>query len=330
MSSSSGCACKVPGSVLKAEAARAFGAVYGDCSPFNPAAQPEDCAVLRIERDSVLATVDFGPVVGRDLVAAGKISALHAFSDVYAMGGVPTHAMVMAAITSENAEAHLCALMTGVLQACKGDDVAVVGGHSIIAAEALIGLSVIGTTGPRGVIAKHTTASGQHLLLSKRIGVGTLMRAYKLGVVEDDDLASAIDQMTQSNRTSSALAVKIGVSAMTDVTGFGLLGHLAEMLPGDLGAALSIGAIPFLPSAVLAAKRLQESRWVEANHDYSLLQKRILGEVEPSIESLLHDPQTNGGLLVSAGDAGAEALIQSGLFTSIGHVTNDSCLTLMQ
>jgi selenide,water dikinase len=157
-------------------------------------------------------------------------------------------------------------------------------------------------------------------LLSKPLGVGLILRGYKLGLLDEAVLATAISIMTTSNASASAAMVEAGVHASTDVTGFGMLGHLAEMLTPDLGAILELATIPVLSEALSLPPQAARTIWIENNYEYATAHNKISGVIEVHRLSHLLDPQTNGGLIVSASRDAARRLQDQG-FSVIGQVT---------
>jgi selenide,water dikinase len=309
---------------MEAAVARAWAEAYPDRAGGSPAEHPADSAVLDAGPVRLLMTEDFGPVVCNDLERAGRVAALHALSDVYACLGTPRWARVLFVAKTGATVEQMATLLTGVYKACAADGVEVAGGHSIVSAEWMAGLAVVGTVGPRGPLTKRGARDGDRLLLSKPLGCGAVLRAYRLGQATEADLDEALAVMTTSNRGAAAHAAEARVHAGTDVTGFGLLGSLAEMLDGDLGATLTLQQVPVLAATRRLGGRFGHSRWIDGNWDYARDRRRVVGVRElPQLLPLL-DPQTNGGLLVAADEQAAARLAAQGAFTVIGEVNQSA------
>jgi selenide,water dikinase len=190
----------------------------------------------------------------------------------------------------------------------------------------MAGLSVIGTaaTAP---LRKTGAKAGDRLFLSKAIGTGICLAGYRRGLCDDVALEHAMETMLLPARIAAAPAVKRYATACTDVTGFGLLGHLAEMLEFPLGATLRRGAIPALPFALEPPREVAESAWVRNNYEYvtSRLELRHSGPIY-QLAALL-DPQTNGPLLAAAPESAAGAMREAG-FSEIGEITDRAAIVL--
>jgi selenide,water dikinase len=305
---------------MEAAVVRAWAETFPDQTGASPAERPADSAVLDAGPVRLLMTEDFGPVVCNDLEQAGQVAALHALSDVYACLGTPRWARVLFVAKTGATVEQMAALLKGVYKACAANGVEVAGGHSIVSAEWMAGLAVVGTVGPHGPLGKRGARDGDRLLLSKPLGCGAILRAYKLGQATEADLDEALAVMTTSNRDAAGHAAEAHVHACTDVTGFGLLGSLAEMLDGDLGASLTLEQVPVLPAARRLSDKFAQSRWIDGNWDYARDRRRIIGVRGPAELLPLLDPQTNGGLLVAADEQAAALLVARGEYTVIGEV----------
>jgi len=323
MSERCGCMAKLDGVTLGRVVSGAF------ASASNPrgetVSRPEDCAVLPAMAGQVLSSVDFGPLVGPDLYRSGRIAAVHGLSDIYAMGGRPRAALAMLVVDPSQPERAATDVLEGILASCAADEVEVLGGHTIVGQEALAGVSVVGEVGER-LLYKQGAKAGERLLLSKPVGAGLALRAYRHGLLELADLEPALRSMEASNRVASRCAIEAEVRAATDVTGYGLLGHLAEMLATEgLGAKVSLGNVPILEAAVSLPKLFARSRWMEANLEYCRGLTRLSGVLDRELISPLLDPQTSGGLLLAAPAERVEQLCRVG-FHAIGVVTKQSGL----
>lgn len=324
MSERCGCQAKLAGSELQGLLRDARSAVSADGPPVPVF---EDCAVLDASAERLLATTDFGPLVGPDLVRAGRIAAAHALSDVYAVGGRPREALAMLIVDQRLPRRAASDVLAGMLATCRGEDVRLVGGHTVVGSEAMAGLSVIGVaSGP--LLRKDGARPGDALLLSKPLGLGMVVRAYRAGALDDAALEPALAVMQTSNREAARSAAEAGVRAATDVTGFGLLGHLAEMLAGErLGAIVDLGAVPVLDAARRLPGHYAHSAWIDDNLSYCRRSIKLVGGDRARVAPLL-DPQTSGGLLVAVAPAGVQRLQAAG-FARIGEVTDGPALELV-
>ncbi|HEY1359975.1 MAG TPA: selenide, water dikinase SelD [Thermoleophilaceae bacterium] len=300
LSHGAGCACKLPAAELHA--------LLEDLPlPRNDdvlvaADTADDAAVYRVADDlALVSTADFFTPIVDDPYDFGRIAAANALSDVYAMGGRPLTALNLVAWSLESLGSELLReVLRGGADVAGEAGVAVVGGHSIDDPEPKFGMAVTGTVHPERLVRNSTARAGDELFLTKPVGGGVASTALKRGLATNGD---AIEVMTRLNRDDAAAAVAAGASAMTDVTGFGLLGHLHELTGASgLAAELEADAVPAI-EGVLALLRSEEppiaggSRrnrdWVEPHVDWS-------ESVPEERRWLLCDAMTSGGLLVAA------------------------------
>ena len=326
MSPRCGCLAKVDGVALASMVSDAF-ARSGQ--GLGPAAGPEDCAVLPAIAGPLLATTDFGPLVGPDLYRAGRIAAAHCLSDVYAMGGQPLHALALLLVDPALPARAGTDVLAGMVAACAADDVALVGGHTVLAQEAMAGLAVIGQGG-HVTLGKQGARPGDRLMISKPVGSGMVVRAYRQGLVDDAALEEALRHMETSNRAASSAATAAEASAATDVTGFGLLGHMAEMLaPEGHGAVLALEHVPLLEAVRELPAALSRSTWIEQNLAYCRGLASLEGAQDRARVAPLLDPQTSGGLLVAVDQEHVGELVEAG-FHAIGTVINETRLEIVK
>ena len=269
----------------------------------------DDAAVYRLTPEiAIIATADFITTVVDDALDFGAIAAANSLSDVYAMGGDPLLALNLVGFPRD-------ALDLTVLEEILSAGAAVVheagaltaGGHSIDDPELKFGLSVVGRVHPDRVVRNSGGRPGDVLYLTKPLGVGILTTAAKREAIGPDTLAPAVAQMRRTNRDASRAMLAAGVHAATDVTGFGLLGHLWEMLAGGgLGAEVSFSALPILPGV----EALARAGVVPGGTERNLAAAR--GFVDSALEDwqllVAADAQTSGGLLVAVGPADAQRL----------------------
>src|SRR3954464_1160053 len=244
LSHGAGCACKTPPGVLHpllAELPRS-----DDPALIVGHESADDAAVYRISESlAIVTTVDFFTPIVDDPYDFGRIAATNALSDVYAMGGTPLTALNLVAYSIERlGEGPLRDILRGGGDVAAEAGVAIVGGHSIDDAEPKYGLAVTGAVDPRRLLRNSTARAGDALYLTKPVGGGVASTAAKRGVASKALMRTAIDVMTTLNRDASVLAVAADTSALTDVTGCGLLGHLHEVTLGSgLAAEVDAGAV---------------------------------------------------------------------------------------
>jgi selenide,water dikinase len=272
----------------------------------------DDAAVVRLGSDGqgvVLTTDVIAPIVD-DPELFGEIAAVNALSDVYAMGGRPRFALNLVFFPDERLPLTvLQAVLRGGARACARAGVAVVGGHSVRDPELKFGLSVTGEVALAEVLSNRGARAGQALVLCKALGTGVIGTAIKQGVASPTELAAAVASMTCLNDQALAAAREHGVTACTDVTGFGLLGHLRNILRGsELAAQIQMRALPVLPGVLdhIAAGRVPGGSRANLAFLQPLLRRR--GVDVTGLTLLAADAQTSGGLLLTVEAARADAL----------------------
>ena len=268
---------------------------------------------------AIISTTDFFTPIVDDAHAFGKIASANAISDVYAMGGKPLMAIAILGWPVNALPAALAAeVLEGARTICAEAGIPLAGGHSIDSTEPIFGLAVTGIT-PIANLKKNNTAKlGNVLFVTKPIGVGILATAQKRDAMDPEDLAPFIDQLTTLNKIGEILGGIPEVHALTDITGFGLLGHLIEMAEGsELSAHIYYSKIKMIEAAkkYLAQRMVPDATYRNWNC-YSTKTSFDPGVNVMEAFSMLPDPQTNGGLLVAV-DPSAVALIQE-LFTKNG------------
>jgi selenide, water dikinase len=303
LSHGAGCACKLPLATLEqlmASVGQGLGA-GGDANLLVGAADGDDAAVLRLDdqRALVLTTDFFTPIVD-DARDWGRIAAANALSDVYAMGGWPLIALNLTAWPAELPVELLAEVLRGGAEVAAQAGCPVVGGHSIDDPEPKYGLAVVGMADPGRLLTIARARPGDWLVLTKPLGTGVVATAVKRGDPDPAQVAAAVAAMTTLNRDAAEAALAAGVEAATDVTGFGLLGHLHRMLRAS-GTAGEVHAarVPFLPGAAELAAAGFVSGGTRNNEAYLRDHVDLEPGLPPVVATLLHDAQTSGGLLLS-------------------------------
>ena len=260
---------------------------------------PDDAAVYRITDDvAIVQTIDFFTPIVDDPFAWGQIAAANALSDVYAMGGKPVTALNLIGWPRSLDFELLGRVIDGAVDVCDRASVSIVGGHSVDDPEPKFGMAVTGTVHPDRVVRKTGAAAGSMLVLTKPLGMGIISSGIKDGVTSEETTRIAIDIMTRLNADAAEAMTEVGVEAATDVTGFGLIGHLSGMLGDELDANLDFDSIPVLHEAFdLAAKGVLPGG---SKRNYEAMKDRVdVGDLDAAATAVLFDAQTSGGLLMA-------------------------------
>jgi selenide,water dikinase len=313
-----GCGCKIAPAVLSKMLSKLpLSAAFPDL--LVGISTSDDAAVYRLnDEQAVIATTDFFMPIVDDAFDFGRIAATNALSDVYAMGGKPILALAVVGMPVDKLPLETVqAILAGGASVCEAAGIPVAGGHSIDSPEPIYGLVAIGLVHPSQIKRNDQARPGDVLILGKPIGVGVLSVALKKGELDPGGYRQMIDTTTQLNSIGSDLAARPDVHAMTDVTGFGLLGHLLEMCRGSsLAADIALGQLPVLPAALAFARKGYATG--AAGRNWNSYGESV--ELAPGIEEwqrqLLCDPQTSGGLLVACAPDAAEEVL--GLLRSQG------------
>lgn len=260
-----------------------------------------------------MQTVDFFTPIVDDPFDWGRIGAANAFSDVYAMGGTPITALNLVAWPVEQLSLELLArVLEGGLTVARQAGVAVVGGHSIHDPEPKYGMAVTGLVDPGKVVLNSTMRPGDSLFLTKPLGLGIITTAVKRREASPEQLDRAVETMTALNAPAASAMVETGVSGATDVTGFGLLGHLHVALRASGASAhIEAGSVPVLPGTLDLAERGIVPSGTHANHEFVTEAVDWGGIPEPE-QFVLADAQTSGGLLIAV-PTGRAAALREGL-----------------
>ena len=261
----------------------------------------DDAAVYRLTDDlAVIQTVDFFPPIVDDPYDFGAIAVVNALSDVYAMGGVPLLALNIVCFPEDLPKEILGRILLGGMDAAREAGVVIAGGHTVKDREPKYGLAVTGVVHPNRIVTNAATAAGDNLVLTKPLGSGIITTAAKAGVTDDATLAGAVAAMRQLNRAASEVMQEAGVKAATDITGFGLIGHLLGMLRASgTGAALSMSSVPLLPGVRDLAERAVVPGGTRNNLDAFDSDVAWGPEITDEDKLILCDAQTSGGLLIA-------------------------------
>jgi selenide,water dikinase len=259
----------------------------------------DDAAVYRLDDERALVfTVDFFPPVVDDPRDYGAIAATNALNDVFAMGGVPLLALSVTAFPEEQPIEVLAEVLAGAGEVVRAAGAILAGGHTIRDTEPKYGLAVVGTVHPQGIWPKSGALAGDALFLTKPLGTGLVLQAQRDGRAPDGALAAAVAAMRTLNRDVADALRPFLPNAVTDVTGFGLLGHAYEVASRS-GVRLVIDsqALPALPGALELAGAGVRTGGDRRNREYA--GPRVDSAAEPAREALAYDPQTAGGLLIA-------------------------------
>jgi selenide, water dikinase len=294
----------------------------------------DDAAVYRVSADlALIQTLDFFPPVVDDPYTYGAIGAANAMSDVYAMGGEVRFALNIAAFPEDLDPEILAEIFRGGAEKVREAGGIIAGGHTIFDAEPKYGLSVTGMVHPDAVIRTGGAQVGDAILLTKPIGTGVLLTAAQQSHEGSEaGLAAAIESMLALNRHPSHLARAAGVHAMTDVTGFGLLGHASEVArQSDARLVIESSEVPLLTDALHFAEAGAVTGGGSRNREQLDGRVALAEGLDDALGQLLFDPQTSGGLLIAVPEASAEALRESieqeiGGCWRIGHVEDGAPL----
>ena len=262
----------------------------------------DDAGVYKISEDlALIQTVDFFTPIVDDPYGFGQIAAANALSDVYAMGGTPKTAMNLVAFPIKTMDIGILRqIIQGGLDKLTEAGVVLVGGHSIEDKELKYGLSVTGLVHPQRVLVKRNLRPGDRLVLTKPIGTGIVNTAIKAGMAPAALVERVTRLMVGLNRTAAEVMSRFEVHACTDVTGFGLLGHLAEMVCGSgMGVKVLARQVPVIPEALEYASMGLIPAGAYKNKEFRESMVTFAGTVERSRRDVLFDPQTSGGLLIS-------------------------------
>jgi selenide,water dikinase len=274
----------------------------------------EDAGVYKLTGElAIVQTVDFFTPIVDDPYSFGQIAAANALSDVYAMGGKPLTALNIVCFPIKTMDISILRqVLAGGLDKMHEAGVALVGGHSVDDRELKYGLSVTGTIHPEKVIRNRGAGAGDRLILTKPLGVGIINTALKRGMAEQSSVEKATACMAALNSTASELMIKTGVTACTDVTGFGLLGHACEMIENTgTGMVIDSASVPYIPEAKGLAEKGMIPGGLGRNRDFRAGMVEFSESVPDYMSDILFDPQTSGGLLIAVAKEKAGGLLSA-------------------
>lgn len=273
----------------------------------------DDAGVYLLNPTTALVqTVDFFTPIVDDPFTFGQIAAVNALSDVYAMGGRPFSALALVCFPEKQELSILEQILAGGLSKMVEAGCTVIGGHSIRDLEIKFGYAVTGTIDPKKVLANSGAQPGDQLVLTKALGTGVISTAIKRSTAQPHWIAAATASMTTLNRRAAEVINEgdCAVHAMTDITGFGLIGHAREMAVASV-VSLRIEArkVPLLPGALECVRQGDVPGGLQSNRDFAECHVRYHGNIEADIKTMLFDPQTAGGLLISVAAADVDKMI---------------------
>ena len=271
----------------------------------------DDACVYKISEDTaIVSTVDFFPPVVDDPYTYGLVAAANSLSDVWAMGGYPIQALNMLTVPDFLPDDIVKGILEGGAAKCREANCAMVGGHCIIDPEPKYGLAVSGIVDPRKILANNAARAGDRIILTKEIGTGVLITAHKADALSVADMKPVLDSMCMLNKYAAEAARGLEIHSCTDVTGFGLGGHLCEMAEGaGLTAKLYMDYVPLLPKAYTMAKEGLSPAGTYNNLAHFGERVKFGSHLTDEDEDMIFDPQTSGGLLFAVAEKDADELL---------------------
>ncbi len=273
----------------------------------------DDAGVYRLDASTALVlTVDFFPPLVDDPYSFGRIAAANALSDVYAMGGRPVAVLNIVGFPDDKLPIEVLAdILRGGAERIEAAGAVVAGGHTVRDAEIKYGLAVTGIVHPDSIVTNAGAKPGDVLILTKPIGSGVLTTAAKRGRIDESQMHDAIEAMTELNAAACQAALEIGVHACTDITGFGLIGHVHEMASASkVTIKLNAPAVPLLPLTLELAREGIVTRAHKSNLQYVGENLRAVA-ADDTLVKVLADAQTSGGLLLSVAPDRASGLLEA-------------------
>jgi selenide, water dikinase len=263
----------------------------------------DDAGVYRLNDDVALVqTLDFFPPVVNDAYIYGQIAAANSLSDVYAMGGVPKTALNLVGYPDDKDPGFtwLGDILRGGQERCQAAGCVIIGGHTVRDTEIKFGYSVTGIVHPGRILTNANAKPGDKLILTKPLGTGFVTTAHKADACPEELLQAAVASMIQLNDIGRDVALQFGAHSATDITGFGLAGHVLEMAQGSKTTImLELSKLPLLPGAEAFAKKPYLTRASATNAAYVAAELELQGKLDPVRLQFFYDAQTSGGMLIS-------------------------------
>lgn len=300
-SSGGGCGCKVPPKLLK-KLLNKYKNSFVDKNLLVGNSGSDDAAVYKINnRQAIVATTDFFTPIVNNPKEFGKIAAANAISDIYAMGAKPIFALAILSIPSNKIPVKVVRkILSGGKQVCKSAGIEIVGGHTIESSELIYGLSVIGIVDKKKIITNSNAKHKDDIIITKPLGVGIISSTIKKNCVEKKQYKLLISNCTKLNNPGHILNNQGLINSMTDITGFGLIGHLKEMCQGsNKKAIINYNLIPKIEGVISLINKNFYTGASERNWLYVKDLIDIKSKLNNMIKIILSDPQTSGGLLIS-------------------------------
>ena len=315
-----GCTAKLPPGMLKESLSKI--PKFSDPNLLVGFDNSDDGAVYKLSDDiAIIKTLDFFPPMVDDPYLFGQIAAANALSDIYAMGGDVKVALNIVAFPENEDPSILAAILQGGAEKVQEAGGVLCGGHSISDTTIKYGLSVTGTVHPSKVMQNNCCRVGDRIILTKPLGVGLITSAYRIGAASNESFNEATSFMQKLNKYAFEIARNYNISSITDVTGFGFLGHLNEMVDANsYSIQVSSYNVNYIPEAERLAREFLLTSAGQKNRNF-LVDKVKFEGVEDYIQEILFDPQTSGGLLISVSEEDVIPLI-----TELNKLDQASCI----
>lgn len=258
-----------------------------------------------------MQTVDFFTPIVDDPYTFGRISALNSINDVWAMGGTPITALAVTCFPKKGLDFSILGeIMRGGLDTLTEHNVALLGGHSVDDSQIMFGYAVTGTIHPKEIITNRGARAGDAVILTKPVGTGVVSTGIKFGKADEATMQASLDTMLLAGREAALAMREAGAHAATDVTGFSLIGHAWEVArASEVTIELDSSSVPTIPGALALAAAGLKTSGDKTNRDYVGTDAHLSDAVSAQLSTLLFDPQTAGGLLISIDEARADALL---------------------
>lgn len=303
-----GCIAKLPQGMLKDAVSKI--PVFSDPNLLVGFDTSDDGAVYKLSDEiAIIQTLDFFPPMVNDPYLFGKIAAANALSDIYAMGGEVTVALNIVCFPEEEDPAILGEILRGGGEKVKEAGGVLCGGHSINDKEFKYGLSVTGVVHPDKIMHNNHCRIGDKIILTKPLGVGLVTTSYKAGEASQESYDRAVLSMQTLNKYAFEIAKKYKIHSCTDVTGFGFLGHLNEMVTPEYSIAVDSKNVQYIPEAMRLAQEFLITGGGQKNRSF-LAGKVRFEQVPDAVQEILFDPQTSGGLLISVAPEDADEMLK--------------------